>query len=322
MLVHIPMKPEIKGWWDNYVGPGLIFDTNKYAILCSNVLGGCMGSTGPSSINPDTGELYRLGFPLVTIADMVEAQKRLCDYLGITSILATAGGSMGGMQALQWAISYPKMVQSVLSIATTPRLSPQGIAFNEVARRAIINDPKWNNGNYTEEDPPYDGLKLARAIGTITYLSDESMRNKFGRQLQDACEYMFTFDREFQVESYLDHQGEKFTLRFDPNTYLYLCKAIDYFDLEQSYGSLAQAFQNVHAKFLVMAFQSDWLYPIYQSKQLVTALQQCGKDVTYTEINSNYGHDAFLLEYDKMAPILTAFLDFEFSHQKTWEEIL
>jgi homoserine O-acetyltransferase len=283
------------------------------------VIGGCLGSTGPSSINPNTSEPYRLDFPLVTIADMVDAQKRLCDTLGIRSILATAGGSMGGMQALQWAISYPTMVQSVLSIATTPRLSPQGIAFNEVMRKSIINDPKWNHGNYSNEDPPKEGMKLARAIGTITYLSDESMRNKFGRQLQNACDYSFSFEKEFQVESYLDHQGEKFTLRFDPNTYLYLCKAIDYFDLELAYGSLSNAFENVKAKFLVMAFQSYWLYPIYQSKQIVTALQHAGKDVTYTEIESNYGHDAFLLEYDKMAPILTSFLNFTLNHQKYFD---
>lgn len=303
-------EPELIGWWANFIGSGKAFNTDKYAFLCSNVLGGCMGSTGPSSINPDTNQTYGLDFPIITIKDMVEAQKRLADILNIPFFVAAIGGSMGGMQVLQWAISFPDKVKSAIAIATTPRLSPQGIAFNEVGRKAIINDPKWNNGRYSEKQPPNQGLNLARAIGMITYLSDESMRQKFGRNLQNSCSYMFSFsDFEFTVESYLNHQGVKFTERFDANSYLYLTKAIDYFDLERSYGSLSQAFSKVTAKVLIMAFESDWLYPIYQSKQIVNTLQKIGKNVTYAEIKSNYGHDAFLIEYEKMAPILKSFID-------------
>jgi homoserine O-acetyltransferase len=306
---HHPDEPDLAGWWDDFVGPDLIFDTKKYFIICSNVIGGCMGSTGPASLNPKTNQPYNCSFPQVQIKDMVNAQKRLVDKLGIKQLLAVTGGSMGGFQTLQWAISYPDMIKSCIPIATTPRLSPQGIAFNFLGRQAILNDPNWNNGNYTAEKSPKQGLSLARAIGMITYLSDDSMREKFGRRLQNACDYEYRFDKEFQVESYLDHQGEKFIQRFDANTYMYLTKAIDYFDLEKAYGSLIRAFDSVKAKFLVMGFQSDWLYPIYQSKQIVTALQQCGKDVSYSEIESNYGHDAFLLEYDRMAPIISRFLE-------------
>jgi homoserine O-acetyltransferase len=304
-----PDEPDLPGWWQNYVGPGLVFDTNKYAIICSNVLGGCMGSTGPTSINPQTGKRYNLGFPIITIKDMVEAQKRLIDALGIKKLHAVVGGSMGGMQALQWSISYPDRVKLVMPIATTARLSPQAIAFNEVGRRAITNDPKWNRGNYSDTDGPNNGLALARMIGHITYLSDESMREKFGRNLQERESYCYDFTTEFCVESYLNYQGTKFTARFDANTYLYITKALDYFDLERAYGSLKDAFSNVTAKFLVMAFKSDWLYPIYQSKEIVKALQQAGKCVSYCEIDTNYGHDAFLLEYDKMAPMMINFLN-------------
>ncbi len=304
-----PDEPEIKGWWDGYIGPGLIFDTNKYCIICSNVLGGCMGSTGPTSINPKTGNPYRLDFPMITIKDMVKAQKRLIDNLGIKKIHAVCGGSMGGMQVLEWAINYPEMINCAIPIATTPRLSSQGIAFNEVGRRAIINDPNWNKGDYSIDNPPVQGLALARMIGHITYLSDDSMREKFGRILKDENGYKYKFTTEFEIESYLNHQGSSFTKRFDANTYLYMTKAIDYFDLEKSYGSIFEAFQKVKAKFLIMTFHSDWLYPIYQGKDMVFALQQAGKDVTYCEIDSNYGHDAFLLEYKDMAPILINFLN-------------
>ncbi len=303
-----PDEPEIKGWWHEFLGPGLIFDTSKYFIICSNVLGGCMGSTGPASIDTETNKPFKLKFPLVTIKDMVHAQKILLDKLKIPTILAIIGGSMGGMQVLQWAISYPDMVKAVIPIATTSRLSPQGIALNEVGRRAIINDLQWDDGNYSNA-PPKKGLALARMIAHITYLSDESMRRKFGRNLSNHEQLQYGMAQEFEVESYLDHQGIKFTKRFDANSYIYLTKALDYFDLVTEYGSLFNAFKKTTSKFLVMAFKSDWLYPIYQSKEIVVALQQVGRDVSYCEIDSNYGHDAFLLEYDKMAPILIPFLE-------------
>jgi homoserine O-acetyltransferase len=306
---HHSDEPNLPGWWDDFVGPNRPFNTEKYAVICSNVLGGCMGSTGPCCENPATGRAYGLEFPLITIRDMVNAQKLLIDALGIKELVAVVGGSMGGFQALQWGLSYPEMVKSVIPIATTSRLSPQGIAFNEVGRRAILNDPSWNNGNYTVDQPPNLGLKLARMIGHITYLSDESMREKFGRELRDAATYHYAFDPEFQVESYLNHQGDKFIRRFDANSYLYLTKAQDYFDVEREYGSLVEAFSRVKSKFLVMAFHTDWLYPIYQSKEIVRALQQAGKDVSYAEIDTSYGHDAFLLEYEKMAPIIASFID-------------
>ncbi len=302
-------EPEIIGWWCNFIGPGLIFDTNKYYILCSNVLGGCMGSTGPSSINPNTNEPYRLTFPMITIKDMVMAQKRLIDKLKIPELLAVVGGSMGGMQTLEWAIDFPDIVKSCIPIATTSRLSPQGIAFNEVGRKAIVNDEKWQEGNYSTDNPPIRGLSLARMIGHITYLSDEGMHEKFGRDLRDHDDYEYDFRPEFEVETYLNYQGDKFTKRFDANTYLYLTKSIDYFDLEKIHGSLVNAFKKSRSKFLIITFKSDWLYPSYQGKKMVYALQQAGKHVTYSEIESNYGHDAFLLEYDNMAPILINFLN-------------
>jgi homoserine O-acetyltransferase/O-succinyltransferase len=308
-----PDEPNLEGWWKDFVGPGKPFDTSKYAIICSNVLGGCMGSTGPNCINPETNKPYGLKFPLITIKDMVNAQKWLLDQLGISQLLAVAGGSMGGMQVLEWAISYPKMVKAAIPIATTSRLSPQGIAFNEVGRRAILNDPNWDNGNYNDDKPPINGLKLARMIGHITYLSDESMRDKFGRDLRNSDDYRYAFVSEFEVESYLNYQGEKFTKRFDANSYLYLSKAQDYFDLKKAYGSLVKAFSDCEAKFLIMAFESDWLYPIYQSKEIMRSLQQAGKEVSYTEIDTNYGHDAFLLEYGQMAPIIAGFIDSVYS---------
>jgi homoserine O-acetyltransferase len=304
-----PDEPSRVGWWGDFVGPGSAFDTDRYAVICSNVIGGCMGSTGPCCINPEIGTPYGIDFPILTIKDMVRAQQKLLEKLGITQLVAIAGGSMGGFQVLQWAIQFPSMVRSIIPIATTARLSPQGIAFNEVGRRAIINDPNWNRGHYSPDTPPDLGLKLARMIGHITYLSDESMRDKFGRNLKNNEPYKYIFDTEFEVESYLNYQGEKFTRRFDANSYLYLTKAQDYFDLARDYGSLSQAFKSVTAKILVMAFESDWLYPIYQSKEIVKALQMTGKDVSYTEIKTTYGHDAFLLEFEQMAPIIASFID-------------
>ncbi len=305
---HSPDDPK-PGWWDDAVGPGKAFDTDKYFVVCSNVIGGCGGSTGPSSINPKTGRPYGLSFPIVTIADMVEAQRLLTDHLGIERWLTVSGGSMGGMQALQWTVSYPARVRSAIVLAATARLSPQTIALNEVPRQAIYADPNWNNGDYYGKTPPNAGLAVARMIGHITFLSDASMREKFGRRLRNGSEgYGWRFDPEFEVESYLNYRGHSFTKRFDANSFLYLSKAMDYFDLSYGLPSLADAFRKVTAKFLVVSYTSDWLYPSWQSKELVRALLQNDIDVTYVEIDSNYGHDAFLLEVDRLAELTRDFL--------------
>lgn len=294
------------GWWDTIIGRGKCLDTNRYFVICSNVLGGCKGTTGPSSINPETKEPYGLEFPIITIKDMVNLQKNLVDYLGIKQLFSVIGGSMGGMQVLEWCVSYPEMVRSAIPIATTPYSSPQQIAFNEVGRRAIISDPNWKEGKYYSQNLPDDGLALARMIGHITYLSNESMYQKFGRRLQDKDEYSFDLDTDFQVESYLHYQGDTFTKRFDANSYLYITKAIDYFDLAGK-GSLAEAFNKVKAKFLVISVDSDWLYPPSESKDIVLALSANDVDVHYCEIKSSYGHDAFLLEAGQLNYIITGF---------------
>lgn len=296
------------GWWDNMIGPGKAFDTDKYFVVCSNVIGGCRGSTGPSSTNPRTGRPYGLSFPVVTIGDMVRAQVRLVDHLGINRLLAVTGGSMGGMQALEWAVSYPDRVASCIAIATCARLSAQGIAFNEVGRQAIMADPNWQGGEYYGQASPDAGLAIARMIGHITYLSDQSMRNKFGRRLRNKEKYGYDFSPEFEVESYLRYQGDSFTKRFDANSYLYITKAMDYFDLANGHGSLREAFRNVKVRFLVISFTSDWLYPSYQSKEIVRAIKANGGDVTYFEVDSPYGHDAFLLEEEVQTPLISSFL--------------
>ncbi len=298
------------GWWDDAVGPGKAFDTSKYFVVCSNVLGGCSGSTGPASINPATGKQYGLDFPMVTISDMVEAQRLLTDHLGIDQWLTVTGGSMGGMQALQWTVAYPQRVRSAMVLASTARLSPQTIALNEVPRQAIYADPNWNKGDYYDKTPPNAGLAVARMIGHITFLSDESMREKFGRRLRNnnGDGYGYRFDPEFEVETYLTYRGQSFTKRFDANSFLYLSKSMDYFDLSYGLPSLADAFRKVSAKFLVVSYTSDWLYPSWQSKELVRALLQNDIDATYVEIDSNYGHDAFLLEVDRLAELTRDFL--------------
>jgi homoserine O-acetyltransferase len=296
------------GWWDAMIGPGKAFDTDRYFIISSNVIGGCKGSTGPSSVNPETGKPYGLSFPVITIGDMVRAQRKLLDILGVDTLLAVAGGSMGGMQALQWAVAYPDKVKSVIPIATTARLSAQSIAFNEVGRRAIMADPNWNNGDYYDSEPPNAGLSVARMIGHITYLSDEGMHIKFGRRLRDRDSYGFYFSTDFEVESYLSHQGRSFIQRFDANSYLYITKAQDYFDMANGGGSLVKAFKNVSARFLVIAFSSDWLFPPYQSLDIVKALRLNGVDVSFCEINSKYGHDAFLLEAKQQTALIESFL--------------
>ncbi|MDY0387177.1 MAG: homoserine O-acetyltransferase [Methanolobus sp.] len=295
------------GWWDILIGPGKTIDTDRYFVICSNVLGGCKGSTGPSSINAETSKQYGKDFPFITINDMVKAQKELVDHLGIQKLFAVIGGSMGGVQVLQWAVSYPDYVTKAIAIATTARSSPQQIAFNEVARIAIISDPNWNNGDYYGGPAPTHGLALARMIGHITYLSDAAMHQKFGRKLQDKEEYDYKLGFDFEVESYLHYQGQSFTRRFDANSYLYISKALDYFDLSKK-GSLIEGMKAAKAKFLVVAVSSDWLYPPYQSREIVSALSANDLDVMYREIESSFGHDAFLLESGQLGYLIGNFL--------------
>jgi homoserine O-acetyltransferase len=298
------------GWWDDCIGPGKAFDTDQFFVICSNVLGSCYGSTGPSSINPATGKPYGLSFPVVTVGDMVRAQVKLIDHLSIDRLLCVAGGSMGGMQVLEWAAHFPQRLVAAMPLATTGRHSPMLIAFSEVGRQAIYADPNWNSGEYYGTGKKPDaGLAVARMVGHITYLSEESMHKKFGRRLRGMERYGYEFDTEFEIESYLKYNGNNFTRRFDANSYLYVTKAMDYFDLSQPTGSLAAAFvDSAHIKFLVVSFTSDWLYPSYHSKDLVSALTAVGADVTYLDIQSTWGHDAFLLEVDTMTKLLSSFL--------------
>lgn len=302
---------EKPGWWDLAIGPGKMFDTNRYFVICSNVIGGCRGSTGPSSINPRTGRPYGLSFPLITIKDMVKVQTMLLDHLGIERVLAAAGGSMGGFQVLQFAVSYPDRCQLAIPIATAGRQSAQNIAFNEIGRQAIMSDPRWNKGDYQKWEAPVDGLSIARMVGHVTYLSDETLRRKFGRRAKEGtCANGGFFFREpyFEVESYLRHKGNAFTKRFDANSYLYITRAIDLFDLAPNCDSLESAFRGCKSRFLILSFTSDWLYPPYQSQELVEAIQANGLAVEYHVIESSYGHDAFLLEADKMEDIVARFL--------------
>ncbi len=300
------------GWWDIMVGPQKGVDTDKYFVVCSNILGSCMGSTGPSSIDPGTKKPYGMNFPVVTISDMVRAQRQLMDHLGIEKLLSVIGGSIGGMQVLEWCVQYPDMVFSAIPLATTTRHSALAIAFNEVARQAILADPNWKKGDYYDNGRKPDlGLAVARMIGHITYLSDESMRFKFGRRLQDRSDFSFNFDADFQVESYLRYQGKKFVDRFDANSFLYITKAADYFDLERQHGagSAVEAFSKAKAKFLVASFTSDWLYPTYQSRSMVKAMKKCGLDVSFCEIEAQWGHDAFLLPSARLSALISGFLD-------------
>ena len=296
------------GWWDIIIGPGKALDSEKYFIICSNVLGGCMGTTGPASINPKTNKPYALDFPVITINDMVKVQKILVDSFGITQLDTVIGGSMGGMQVLQWMVSYPDMMKKAIPMATTAMSSPQQIAFNEVGRQSIFSDPNWNEGNYYETGKiPKNGLSVARMIAHITYLSDESMYIKFGRDLQDKDEISYDFTMDFQVESYLHHQGETFVKRFDANSYLYITKAVDLFDLSVN-NSLLDGFKGINAKVQVISVDSDWLYPTEQSTEFLSALNANNVDTTFSEIKSNYGHDAFLLEQGQLNFILSKFL--------------
>ncbi len=297
------------GWWDIMVGPGKGIDTSKYFVICSNFLGGCSGTTGPSSINPSTGKRYGLDFPMITIADMVKVQKILLDRLGIKQLLAVIGGSVGGMQVLQWAIEYPDFVKSAIPIATTSHLGAQSIAFDAVGRNAILADPNFADGQYADENGPDRGLAIARMIGHITYLSEQGMREKFGRQLRNSDSYNYDINSEFAVETYLNYQGQSFVERFDSNSYLYLTKAADYFDLGKEYGSLRKAFAKTECRFLIISFASDWLFTPAQSGAMVNALVANDKDVSYCDITSPYGHDAFLLEPKVLGSFISGFLD-------------
>ena len=296
------------GWWDNMIGPGKAFDTNLYFVICSNVLGGCRGTTGPGSVDPATGRPYAMSFPVITIGDMVRLQRMLIDHLGIERLLSVAGGSMGAMQALQWAVAYPERVVSSIPIAGTARHTAQQIAFNEVGRQAIIADPDWNGGSFYAGNPPARGLAVARMVGHITYMSDDSMREKFGRRLRGKEKYGFDFDVDFEVESYLRYRGSQFVNRFDANSYLYITKAMDYFDLPNGRGSIGEAFEHTRSRFLVISFTSDWLYPSYQSQEIVRALRSRNCDVAYCELPSNYGHDAFLVDVAEQTDLIRGFL--------------
>ncbi len=304
-------KDDKAGWWDFLVGPGKGIDTDRYFVICPNILGSCMGSTGPGSINPETSNPYGLDFPMMTIGDMVVTQKALIDHLGISRLLAVIGGSVGGMQVLEWCVRYPEMVRAAVPIATTMRHSALAIAFNEIARQSIMADPNWKKGNYYGGRKPDLGLAVARMIGHVTYLSDEAMRRKFGRKLQDKASFSFDFDGDFQVESYLRHQGSKFVSRFDANSLLYITKASDYFDVvgQICKPALLKETNNKKIKYLVVSYSSDWLYPTYQAKELVQALKRCGQNVSFCEIEADCGHDAFLIPDQRFTRLIGGFLD-------------
>lgn len=305
---------EKPGWWDDAVGPNKMFDTNRFFVICANTIGGCQGSTGPASLAPD-GKPYALRFPMVTIADMVRAQTYLLDRLGIERLFAVGGGSMGAMQSLQWAVDYPERVNLVLFLAGTPRASAQNIAFNEIGRQAIYADPNWNGGDYYDGPHPHGGLSVARMVGHITYMSEHSLEHKFGRRLQSRETIPYRLDEhEFAVESYLKHQGEKFVQRFDANSYLYITKALDYFDIGAGHASLADALRGTQASFLVVSFSSDWLYTSEQALDLVTALEELKRDVEYHLIHADFGHDSFLVEAETMTHLIGGYLD------KKWKQ--
>ncbi|MEO5345068.1 MAG: homoserine O-acetyltransferase [Magnetococcus sp. YQC-9] len=298
------------GWWDNFIGPGKPFDTERFFVICSNNLGGCDGTTGPSSLNPATGNPFGLRFPMLTIGDMARLQKALIDHLGIRQLLAVAGGSMGGMIALQWALDHPDSMRACVIIASTPRLSAQNIAFNAVARQAIMVDPNFNGGDYYGDDVPrpVNGLALARMVAHITYLSEKGLHEKFGRQLQDRRELSFGFERDFAVESYLHYQGSSFVKKFDANTYLYITKAMDYFDPFPDPETTAKQLHKVAARMLVISFDTDWRFDTSRSKELVKMLNWHQKNVTFEQFRSIHGHDAFLLDDPLYMESLTSFL--------------
>ncbi len=300
-----------EGWWERMVGPGKPIDTDRFYVICPNCLGGCMGTTGPAAINPETGELYGTSFPLITIRDMVNVQAMLMDQLGIEKIMSVVGGSMGGMQVLEWAARHGDRVVSAVPIAGAARHSAQNIAFHEVGRQAIMADPDWCDGFYYKEGKrPEAGLSVARMAAHITYLSEPALWRKFGRALQDRYTKSYGFDADFQVESYLRHQGASFVQRFDANAYLYITRAMDYFDLESEFGGdLANAWRNLSARFLLVSFTSDWLFPTSESKEVVRSLNRAGRNVSFVEVESDKGHDAFLLEEPDLFATTRGFLD-------------
>lgn len=298
------------GWWTRMVGPGKPIDPDHHFVLCTNVLGSCMGSSGPATINPATGQPWGMGFPVITIRDMVRAQALLLDHLGIATLKAVVGGSMGGMQALSWAATYPDRVRSAVIIASTARHSAQNIAFHEVGRQAIMADPNWRGGDYyADGQPPAAGLAVARMAAHITYLSEAGLTAKFGRKLQARESKTFGFDADFQVESYLRHQGLAFTDRFDANSYLYITRALDYFDLAEEHGGLlANAFAGTRTRFCVVSFDTDWLYPTAESRSIVHALHAAGAEASFVELSSPFGHDAFLLDAPELNRVVSGFL--------------
>ena len=298
------------GWWDLMIGPAKPIDTDRYFVICSNALGGCMGTTGPSSVNPQTNQPYGLAFPMITISDMVDLQRHLVDHLGIQKLLAVIGGSMGGMGVLDWAVRYPDRIAAAIPVATTAKLSAQAIAFDAVGRNAILSDENFQDGTYYKNKKfPNVGLAIARMVGHITYLSEEAMHHKFGRRLQYQKDYQYDFQSEFSVETYLDYQGSQFVDRFDANTYLYFTKAMDYFDLTRKFRDLTDALSHSTCRFLTVSFTSDWLFTPRQTREIVNALIASEKDVTYCNIESSYGHDAFLLESDAQGPLIQGFLN-------------
>lgn len=300
------------GWWDDLVGPGKGLDTNRYFVICANILGGCKGTTGPSSIDPQTGQPFGLRFPFLTVADMVEVHAALVRHLGVDRLLAVIGGSLGGMQVLEWVAKYPRQVRGAVVLASAAKLTAQGIAFNAVGRRAIVTDPNFHKGDfYSQENGPKMGLALARMVAHITYLSEASIEMKFGRRLQNSTQFAYELmkETEFQIESYLHHQGKRFVARFDANSYLYLTRAMDYFDMADKYGSLEQAFEKTDARFLITSYTTDWLFPTVQSQELVNALVAARRHVTFVELPSPYGHDSFLLEVDPLEQLLRPFLE-------------
>jgi len=305
-----PWRNSKPGWWDEAIGPGKTFDTNRYFVICANILGSCYGTTGPWETNPSTGKPYALDFPVVTVDDWVRLHIRLQDYLGIDKLLAVAGGSLGGQQALAWAIRYPDRVRSLVIYSSSARLSAQGLAFNAIGRQAIFNDPHFKEGNYYDFTPPGGGLELARMLGHITYLSYHSMEGKFGRNFQNGSKPCYRLNKEFSVESYLEHQGRSFVQRFDANSYLYLSRAMDYYDATTyGNGDLSKACSVIKAKLLLIAYSSDWLYPPESTRDLAKAILANNKPVSYIEIPSSYGHDAFLLEVAQTAPFVRPFLE-------------
>ena len=309
------------GWWINAVGPGKAIDTNKYFVICANVLGGCMGSFGPKEINPETNELFGTTFPVITIKDIVKAQVYLLEHLGISKLFSVVGGSMGGMQVLQFVSTFPNKTYSAIPIACSASHSAQNIALNELGRQAIMADPNWNQGNYFKTNlSPDKGLAVARMAAHITYLSKKGLQEKFGRKLQDKGNLKFSFDADFQIESYLRYQGSNFVDRFDANSYLYITRAMDYFDLEKQFGgNLSLAFKNTRSKFCIISFSSDWLYPTIENKEIVIALNACGANVSFVEVNSDKGHDSFLLNVTEFLKTLGEFLNSTYSeinHEK------